>query len=228
MPFLVLGNKIDLGRAASEDELRVELGLHQLTTGKVRRARAICCCLLLLLLLLLLLSCGCSCSTGHRHPATRQMPRPVRAQGKVALNGIRPMELFMCSVVKRAGYGEGARHSTRRTQRAARSMRLTRSARHGPHAAFCARDVRAATAARAAHACVPRQASAGCRTTSSDAGTDARPVRQRACTAVQDGRWLCSGSRESNVAPWCDCATMARSCRSERTVGPAWTPRGAA
>jgi len=62
VPFLILGNKIDLGRAASEDELRVELGLHHLTTGK----------------------------------------------GKQSLTGIRPMELFMCSVVKRAGYGDGA------------------------------------------------------------------------------------------------------------------------
>ena len=63
VPFLILGNKIDLGRAASEDELRVELGLHQLTTGK----------------------------------------------GKVPLNGIRPMELFMCSVVQCSGYGDGFR-----------------------------------------------------------------------------------------------------------------------
>ena len=59
----MLGNKIDLGRAASEDELRVALGLHHLTTGK----------------------------------------------GKVPLSGIRPMELYMCSVVKRSGYGEGFR-----------------------------------------------------------------------------------------------------------------------
>ncbi len=61
MPFLVLGNKIDAPFAASEDELRRELGLFD-TYGK---------------------------STGERR------------------DGVRPIELYMCSVVKRMGYGDG-------------------------------------------------------------------------------------------------------------------------
>eukprot|EP00053_Salpingoeca_punica_P003876 m.45732 g.45732 ORF g.45732 m.45732 type:complete len:194 (-) comp12470_c0_seq1:271-852(-) len=65
-PILVLGNKIDCPGAAGEDELRMHLGLHMMTTGK----------------------------------------------GKIPakdLGGRRPVELFMCSVLKKQGYGEGFR-----------------------------------------------------------------------------------------------------------------------
>lgn len=64
-PVLVLGNKIDVAGAASEDELRHIFGMHGQTTGK----------------------------------------------GTVPQSELhsRPMELFMCSVLKRQGYGEGFR-----------------------------------------------------------------------------------------------------------------------
>ncbi|KAI9331681.1 ADP-ribosylation factor family-domain-containing protein [Zopfochytrium polystomum] len=62
VPFLVLGNKIDMAGAVSEEELRHHLGLLQ-TTGK----------------------------------------------GKVPLKDVRPVELFMCSVILRQGYGDGFR-----------------------------------------------------------------------------------------------------------------------
>ncbi|KAG6750401.1 hypothetical protein POTOM_044891 [Populus tomentosa] len=65
VPFLVLGNKIDIPDAASEDELRFYLGLTNFTTGK----------------------------------------------GKVNLvdSNVRPLEVFMCSIVRKMGYGEGFR-----------------------------------------------------------------------------------------------------------------------
>lgn len=63
VPFLVLGNKIDIPYAASEDELRFHLGLSNFTTGK----------------------------------------------GKVNLTqtNVRPLEVYMCSIVRKMGYGDG-------------------------------------------------------------------------------------------------------------------------
>lgn len=63
VPFLVLGNKIDIPIAASEEELRYYLGLSNFTTGK----------------------------------------------GNVNLSdsNVRPLEVFMCSIVRKMGYGEG-------------------------------------------------------------------------------------------------------------------------
>jgi GTP-binding protein SAR1 len=62
VPFLILGNKIDLGRAASEEDLRYQLGLYE-TYGKEARS-----------------------------------DKPT---------GVRPIELYMCSVVRKMGYGDG-------------------------------------------------------------------------------------------------------------------------
>merc|ERR1712079_327032 len=62
VPFVILGNKIDVPVAASEDELRQTLGLFShMTYGKTGGVQA----------------------------------------------GARPVEIFMCSVVKRMGYAEG-------------------------------------------------------------------------------------------------------------------------
>ncbi|VAH59764.1 unnamed protein product [Triticum turgidum subsp. durum] len=63
VPFLVLGNKIDIPIAASEEELRYYLGLSNFTTGK----------------------------------------------GNVNLSdsNVRPLEVFMCSIVRKMGYDSG-------------------------------------------------------------------------------------------------------------------------
>ncbi len=64
VPFLILGNKIDMPRAVGEEELRTALGIHHLTTGRTPGGPA---------------------------------------------SDIRPIELFMVSVVRKMGYGDGFR-----------------------------------------------------------------------------------------------------------------------
>jgi len=63
VPFMILGNKIDIPYTTSEEELRYYLGLANYTTGK----------------------------------------------GKVNLSdsNVRPIEVFMCSIIRKMGYGEG-------------------------------------------------------------------------------------------------------------------------
>jgi GTPase SAR1 family protein len=100
VPFLILGNKIDVPQAASEEEIRGALGLHNMTTGKVKTPQA------------------CLEAAGElvalKGPLSTPTPTLTCArwsvtQGKVAMsNGVRPIEIFCCSVVKRMGYKEGA------------------------------------------------------------------------------------------------------------------------
>jgi len=50
-PVLILGNKIDIPGAASEDEIRSQFGLHGQTTGRVSATRELSSSKILLLLI---------------------------------------------------------------------------------------------------------------------------------------------------------------------------------
>lgn len=81
-PVLVLGNKIDKANALSEDHLKHYLGITQYCTGK-----------------------GISLSNYFI------VANYLYSSGEVARADLasRPMEVFMCSVLRRQGYGEGFR-----------------------------------------------------------------------------------------------------------------------
>lgn len=73
VPFVILGNKIDIPTAVPEDVLKRHLGCDGLTTGK---------------------------------------------QSAVPADNVRPLEVFMCSVVKKRGYGEAFRWLSNHLQNA--------------------------------------------------------------------------------------------------------------
>lgn len=85
VPFLILGNKIDAPGAVSEEEIRYALGMHQTTgKGKVPLTDIRPCVML------------------------RRVQRCSRADVRACR-----IEVFMCSVVMRQGYGEGRQRNSR-------------------------------------------------------------------------------------------------------------------
>ncbi|VDM49891.1 unnamed protein product [Toxocara canis] len=80
-PVLVLGNKIDKPNALGEDLLKWHLGISNFTTGKLSYFTIL------------------------------QALHHLVLQGQISRSDLssRPLEVFMCSVLRRQGYGEGFR-----------------------------------------------------------------------------------------------------------------------
>lgn len=92
VPILILGNKIDKPEAISEERLREMFGLYGQTTGKVTQVT--------------------ECSQNeHLYNNSVFICCMLFLQGNIPLKELntRPLEVFMCSVLKRQGYGEGFR-----------------------------------------------------------------------------------------------------------------------
>ena len=88
-PILVLGNKIDKANALGEDQLKYYLGVQTACTGKV--------CIQLFYL--------------EFRKFLNHFLKIQNFQGQISRSELssRPVEVFMCSVLRRQGYGEGFR-----------------------------------------------------------------------------------------------------------------------
>lgn len=112
----MLGNKIDLGRAASEEDLRYTLGLYETYGKEVSLRRQITDrhsfdvfvsvhALLTRSCRQLLMPISVKETYNHSHVLHHCCLLMQAKNGKT--DGVRPIELYMCSVVRKMGYGDG-------------------------------------------------------------------------------------------------------------------------
>ncbi|CAM8928519.1 unnamed protein product [Rhodiola kirilowii] len=133
VPFLILGNKIDIPYAASEDELRYHLGLTNFTTGKgkvdavvylvdaydkerfaesKKELDALLSDESLATVPFLILGNKIDIPYAASEDELRYhlgLTNFTTGKGKVNLadSNVRPLEVFMCSIVRKMGYGDG-------------------------------------------------------------------------------------------------------------------------
>ena len=94
VPFLVLGNKIDVARAVSEEQLRYSLGLQNTYGKEVSHSSSFS---------FLVVQCS-----AHDVDQSYTVVASLKSQNTGEKQpGVRPIELYMCSVIKRMGYADG-------------------------------------------------------------------------------------------------------------------------